>query len=767
MISLNEEEVRVYTRYSCLIVFSACLFARPQPSPAVRDARELSMTKTVNEAGNITIRLRNEYSAPATAWIVECHGESDPGPQWVSRWHWSETDFGLDPKPLDPGKETEVVIRKPMSIANSKFGQQPRGTCDNFHVIAAVFADGTVSGDLSWINAIMNERRKVYQDIAKATEMLNKAVANKTDPSAVVKQFEEWWQAERPGRMAPAKTGYGVAFGSSWQGARPGQPLVPKMPPRAGTSPRAAVPGVTLSLIQKEGTSLPETIKLLAAWRERLGQIKAVTEAAGPDSSADLPRRARLPVPDLPPEPDLVGKPAPDFTLKDVDGREVALRDLRGKSVLLTFWATWCEPCRKELPQIEALYKALKDKGLVVLAVNVNESAETAKKFFAEQGYTFQCLIDPAGEANKQYGAGGGIPRTILIDKDGIVRDFQSGFGPQVDLSAKVKKLGLDAPTGTLPPVTGAQGQDLQQQMALNGIQILPNMADRAITNFNFPHTIYVNREIVVSHKPDLAADRHQLLLFIPGTHVPGGPRGAKGPFQFLQLAANLGYHVINLTYPDETAAAQVCNNDKDPLAFESFRMSIIAGGSSPHIEVSRTDSIENRLIKLLLLLKQIRPKEHWEEFLNEGGGIKWESIVVAGQSQGGGHAALIAIKHRVARVICTGAPKDYSHALNKPAAWYREASGTPKGRFFAFNHLQDRMGDCSLKQQMENLKALGLDEFGAADVDTDKPPYRHARILTTNYPGGQVSSGEAHTSVIANEGFKDVWSYMLTEPVQ
>jgi peroxiredoxin len=371
---------------------------------------------------------------------VECHGESDPGREWVSRWRWSETDFGLDPKPLDPGKETEVVIRTPMPIRNSKFGQQPRGTCDNFHVIAAVFADGTVSGDLSWVNAIVNERRKVYQDIAKATEMLNKAVADKTDPSGVVKQFEEWWQDERPGRMAPAKTGYGEASGSSWQGAREGQPLVPKMPPRAGTSPRAAVPGVTLSLLQQEKTSLPDTIKMLAAWRERLGQIKAVTEAAGAASSADLPRRLRVA---LPPDPDLVGKPAPDFALKDVDSHQVTLKDLRGKSVLLTFWATWCEPCRNELPQIEALYEALKDKGLVVLAVNVNESAETAKKFFAEQGYTFQCLVDPAGEANKQYGAGG-IPRTILIDKDGIVRDFHRGYGPKVDLRASVKKLGLE-----------------------------------------------------------------------------------------------------------------------------------------------------------------------------------------------------------------------------------------------------------------------------------------------------------------------------------
>jgi hypothetical protein len=322
------------------------------------------------------------------------------------------------------------------------------------------------------------------------------------------------------------------------------------------------------------------------------------------------------------------------------------------------------------------------------------------------------------------------------------------------------------SPAPNIDPA-GLTREQALRRAALNGIQILPRTTDPAISNFNFPHTIYINREIVVSNSSALPADRHELLLFIPGTHPPGAARGGRGPFLFLQLAANLGYHVINLVYPDEIAAAQVCNNDKDPRAFESFRLSIIAGGSSPHIEISRTDSIENRLIKLLLRLKQVRPLENWEQFLTDVGGIRWEYIAVAGQSQGGGHAALIAIKRQVARVICTGAPKDYSHALDKPAAWYLEPSATPKTRFFAFNHQQDRMGNCSPAQQMANLRALGLDRFGApADVDSEKPPYRHARILTTNHPGGRLTPQQAHTSVISNDVFKQVWSYMLTEPV-
>ena len=316
-------------------------------------------------------------------------------------------------------------------------------------------------------------------------------------------------------------------------------------------------------------------------------------------------------------------------------------------------------------------------------------------------------------------------------------------------------------------------GQDLQQS-ALDGIPILPSKTDPEIKTFDTPHFIYLNRDIVISKNSSLPADRHQLLLFIPGTQ-PTGHGGGKGPYKFLEEAANLGYHVIKLTYPNDVAAAEACNKDRNPRAFEDFRMTLIAGGSFNNafkdVTITRADSIENRLIKLLLYLKQTRPQEHWEQFLNDDNTIKWETIAVAGQSQGGGHAALIAVKHRVARVICSGAPKDYNHFLNRPAAWYHEESATPKGCFFAFNHDQDRTGNCTPEEQMKNLRALGLERFGApADVDTEKPPYHHTRILTTDYPGGKLESVEAHETFLNPKNadvFKIVWDYVLTEPGQ
>lgn len=301
----------------------------------------------------------------------------------------------------------------------------------------------------------------------------------------------------------------------------------------------------------------------------------------------------------------------------------------------------------------------------------------------------------------------------------------------------------------------------------LEVIKVLPSQTDPAIKEFDLPHFIYVDHDALGTAHPGRLTGRRELLLWIPGTQPPGGKgEGPGGAGKFCELAARLGYHVILLKYPN-TQSASVCRRDQDPGAFEKFRDTIIAGGNSRHIKVSRADSIENRLIKLLLHLQRTRPAEGWGQFLAPGDTVRWEALAVAGQSQGGGHAALIGLKHRVARVICTGAPKDYNLALGRPAAWLGQKSATPKSRFFAFNHQQDHQG-CSPAQQLENLQALGLDTLGApGSVDRESPPYRHSRILTTNYPGTKLDSGPAHTSVMnpRNEGvFGKVWTYLLTE---
>jgi len=312
---------------------------------------------------------------------------------------------------------------------------------------------------------------------------------------------------------------------------------------------------------------------------------------------------------------------------------------------------------------------------------------------------------------------------------------------------------------------TGADNRE-----AVTAFQVLPSATDPEIKTFDSPHYLYINREIVVDHQPTLPADRHQLLLWLTGT----GGKGA-GARAFCSLAADSGYHVVSLMYPDDIPAT-VCRNDSDPGAFEAFRMAIIQGGKTPHISIAPSESIEHRLVALLRFIRTRRPREDWGQFLTADGQIRWDTIAVAGQSQGGGHAALMGIKHPLARVICTGAPKDFSKRLKSPAAWYAAKSATPRRRFFVFNHRQDPKG-CSPAEQLENVKALGLDAFGPpVDVATERFPYHHSHTLLTSYPNvvvtGPNSEGAstAHVSVIANfnaERWKEVWTYMLTEKVQ
>jgi peroxiredoxin len=92
------------------------------------------------------------------------------------------------------------------------------------------------------------------------------------------------------------------------------------------------------------------------------------------------------------------------------------------------------------MPHIKALYDRFKDKGLTVVCVDTNEPTETARKYFEEQKYSFINLMDSGGDASRKYGAGG-IPRLVLIDKDGIVRYFHRGWGTGMDLTPEVNKL--------------------------------------------------------------------------------------------------------------------------------------------------------------------------------------------------------------------------------------------------------------------------------------------------------------------------------------
>jgi len=110
---------------------------------------------------------------------------------------------------------------------------------------------------------------------------------------------------------------------------------------------------------------------------------------------------------------------APDFTLQDLHGQSMRLRHLQGKLVLLNFWATWCVPCRIEMPSMERLYQTFKRTDFILLAVSLDrQGAAMVKPFVEEMQLTFPILLDPTAEVSRSYGVRG-LPTTYLIDPDG------------------------------------------------------------------------------------------------------------------------------------------------------------------------------------------------------------------------------------------------------------------------------------------------------------------------------------------------------------
>jgi peroxiredoxin len=116
------------------------------------------------------------------------------------------------------------------------------------------------------------------------------------------------------------------------------------------------------------------------------------------------------------------GKPAPDFTLVDRQGKTWRLSQLRGRVVFINFWATWCPPCREEMPSMQRLYTIVPKESFVMLAVLENDDPARADSFAAKAGLTMPILVDQEKKVWPTYGLTG-VPETFIVDKKGVIRE--------------------------------------------------------------------------------------------------------------------------------------------------------------------------------------------------------------------------------------------------------------------------------------------------------------------------------------------------------
>jgi peroxiredoxin len=120
---------------------------------------------------------------------------------------------------------------------------------------------------------------------------------------------------------------------------------------------------------------------------------------------------------------------APDFTLKSDSGANLKLSELRGEVVLINFWASWCGPCRQEMPILSELHDKFKDMGFTVLGVNVEENSAEARRLLKDMPVSFPVLFDNNSTVSKQYDVVA-MPSTVLVDRDGNMRYLHKGYKP-------------------------------------------------------------------------------------------------------------------------------------------------------------------------------------------------------------------------------------------------------------------------------------------------------------------------------------------------
>jgi peroxiredoxin len=174
------------------------------------------------------------------------------------------------------------------------------------------------------------------------------------------------------------------------------------------------------------------TLTTIPTDRRALLGLAAAAAASGLAGAWPVPARAAIPS----------GTRAPDFTLRRGEGGNLRLAEQRGRVVMVNFWATWCAPCRQEMPHLEVLHQKYRNAGFVLLGVSVDDDPKKAVAVAAQLGVTFPILLDTDKQVSRSYDLRT-MPSTVLIDRDGQVRFVHRGWrdGYQVTYEQQVREL--------------------------------------------------------------------------------------------------------------------------------------------------------------------------------------------------------------------------------------------------------------------------------------------------------------------------------------
>lgn len=168
-----------------------------------------------------------------------------------------------------------------------------------------------------------------------------------------------------------------------------------------------------------------------------LGSVFVVATRAVPAQGVSLRSSAGAVASTPAPRPN---HPAPDFILPGIDGNPVRLSQLKGQVVLINIWATWCPPCRAEMPAIQTVHEKYRARGFTVLAVNVQEPPQIVAAFMREHGLTFPALLDLTAQVSNTYQAYA-LPSSYFVDRAGVIRAVYRGPMPRTVIAATVEQL--------------------------------------------------------------------------------------------------------------------------------------------------------------------------------------------------------------------------------------------------------------------------------------------------------------------------------------